>query len=403
MAFVVFSILAWLALGLLGRARHLPGFFASARFALASMQRRPWSSTIQAVALALGLMALLLLSVTRSDLISAWRRSVPADAPNRFAINIEPDQRDAFKTRLGQGGIGTYDLAPMIRARLVAVNGRAIGPGNYQDARAKRLVDREFNLSYADTIPQHNHIVQGQWFTQPTGQVSVEEGIAHTLGLKLGDQLSFDIAGQKVDGRITSLRKLEWDSMHVNFFVIFPPAALRDLPKTWIAAFHLPDVQSDLPDQLAQAFPNITVIDMGAVLSQIQGIINQVIRAVEFLFLFTLGAGLLVLYAALMSSRDERSREAGLLRALGASSRQLSRSQFIEFAALGVLSGILAATGAVAVGWILSTRVFDFAYVFRWEPWAAGVLGGILIATLGGWLGLRPVLHQAPMTTLRET
>jgi len=401
-AFGLFSAVAWLVLRALGRARHLPRISASVRFALASMQRRPLASMVQTVALALGLMALLLLSVTRTDLISAWRKSIPADAPNRFVINIEPDQRDAFRAFLDRAGVGTHDLAPMVRGRLVAVNGRAIGPNDYKDTRAKRLVDREFNLSYADTVPLHNRIVQGQWFTQSTGQVSMEEGIATTLGLKLGDQLSFDIAGQKVAGRITSLRKLEWDSMHVNFFVIFPRPALSDMPKTWIAAFHLSDSQTNLSNQLTQDFPNITVVDMTAVLRQIQSIVDQVVRAVEFLFLFTLSAGLLVLYAALMSSRDERTREAGLLRALGASGKQLSRSQFFEFIVLGALSGILAAAGAVAVGWVLSIEVFDFPYMFRSTPWVAGILGGILIATFGGWLGLRPVLNQPPMATLRE-
>ncbi len=402
-AFVVFATMSYGALKLLSRARHGVRIDASWRFALAAMQRRPLATVVQTVALSIGLMALLILSVTRTDLVSAWRRSVPADAPNRFVINVQPDQRAAFASALGASRITGYDLAPMIRGRLVAINDRAVGASAYQDERAQRLVDREFNLSYTDDLPKHNRVVAGRWFGPGVrDEISIEEGIAKTLGIRLGDTLHFDVAGVAATGRVTSIRKLDWDSMHVNFFVLFSPAALGGLAQTWISAFHVPDADAGSTNRLVRAFPNVTVIDTGAILRQVQGIVDQVVRAVEFLFLFTLVAGVLVLYAALLSSRDERTREAALLRALGASRRQLSRAQLAEFLVVGTLAGLMAAAGATATGWMLATRALDLDYSFGVAVWILGIVGGAVLAASGGWLGLRPVLNEPPLRSLRE-
>lgn len=405
-AFLLFGLAAWGALRLLAALRtgRITGVSMSAswRFALAGMQRRPAATIVQTVALALGLMALLLLSVTRTDLVDAWRKAAPADAPNRFVINIQPDQRQDFRALLDTArDIKQYDFSPMVRGRLIDHNGRAIDPAQFADERARRLVDREFNLSYMDTLPTHNRISAGRWFTGP-GELSIEAGIAKTLGVKLGDELTFDIAGTSAKGRVTSIRTLQWDSMRVNFFVIFPTSGLADAPQTTIAALHVPPGRIDFANRMVQRFPNLTVFDMGTLIRQIQGILDQVIVAVEFLFVFTLVAGLLVLYAALLSSRDERVREAALLRALGASRAQLQRAQAIEFALLGLLAGLLAAAGAVATGWALAEFAFNFPYRFTIWPWLWGMGGGMLIALFGGWVGLRPVLRQPPLTSLRE-
>jgi len=360
-------------------------------------------TVLQTVALAIGLMALLLLSVTRTDLVSAWRRSIPPDAPNRFVINVQPDQRDAFRQALLAAGVSRFDYAPMIRGRLVARDGKALGPERFGDDRAQRLVEREFNLTYANDLPGQNRVVAGRWFAPGArDELSVEEGLAKTLGIRLGDTLRFDIAGVPAEGRVTSLRKLDWDSMHVNFFVIFPPAALQSMAQSWISAFHVSDAEAPLTNRLVKDFPNITIIDTGALLRQVQGIVDQVVRAIEFLFLFTLVAGVLVLYAALLSSRDERTREAALLRALGASSRQLQRAQLAEFFVVGTLAGVLAAAGATAVGYVLATRALELDYTFGPMAWILGIAGGAALATLGGWLGLRPVLNAPPLRSLRE-
>ncbi|MEO8937978.1 MAG: FtsX-like permease family protein, partial [Burkholderiaceae bacterium] len=294
-AFALFTLISFFALRALSAARHGARLDASWRFALASMQRRPVNTIVQTVAIAIGLMALLLLSVTRTDLVSAWRRAVPTDAPNRFVINVQPDQRADFLAALKGAQLTNFDFAPMVRGRLVAVNDKPIGSKDFKEERAQRLVDREFNLSYTDALPDHNKVVAGDWFKAGArDEVSIEEGIAKTLGVRLGDTLRFDVAGVFAQGRVTSIRKLDWDSMHVNFFVIFPPATLGTLAQTWIAAFHLSDTDSGIANRLVQRFPNVTVIDTGAIFNQVQAIVDQVVRAVEFLFVFTLVAGVLV-------------------------------------------------------------------------------------------------------------
>lgn len=399
---VVFALVAWLVLKMLVPLRSFTGRLGmSWRFALAAVQRRPAAAVIQLVSLAVGLMALLLLTVTRTDLVDAWRKAAPPDAPNRFVINIQPDQATPVEQKLDAAGLDAT-LYPMIRGRLIEVNGRKIGPESFQADRAQRLVDREFNLSYAAEAPSHNRITAGRWFTDGSDELSIEEGIAQTLGIALADALTFDIAGQRITARATSFRKVNWDSMRANFFVIMPPSLLKDMPASFITAFHLPAAQSAVTGELLQQFPNLTVIDMTAIFRQVQTVIDQVIQAVEFLFVFTLAAGVLVLYSALASSRDERVREAGLLRALGASRKQLSRAQVAEMLCIGGLAGFLAALGASVVGWALATYGFEFDYTV--SPWVfvAGIVGGCAAALIGGWFGLRGVLQSPPLATLRE-
>jgi putative ABC transport system permease protein len=399
---VVFALVAWLALQLLRPLRVMTGKLGiSWRFALAAVQRRPAATVVQLVSLAVGLMALLLLTVTRTDLVNAWRSSAPPDAPNRFIVNIQPDQVDALDARLRAAGVDA-PISPMVRGRLVEVNGRPVGPENFTGDRAQRLVDREFNISYATDAPTHNRITAGRWFQDGSDELSLEVGIADTLGLKIGDAMTFDIVGERVTARVTSLRKVNWDSMRANFFVITPPSLLAGKPASFITAFHLPAARAGLSGDLLREFPNLTVIDTTAVFRQVQAVIDQVVAAVEFLFVFTLAAGVLVLYAALASSRDERVREAGLLRALGASRQQLSRAQVAEMICIGGLAGFLAAAGASGIGWALARYAFEFDYVV--SPWvfASGIGGGALAALVGGWFGLRGVLNTPPLATLRE-
>jgi putative ABC transport system permease protein len=399
--FAVFALVGWLSLQSL---RHLRGAFTHPgwRFALTSLQRRIGATVVQLVALALGLMALLLLTVIRGDLVDAWRNSSPPDAPNRFVINIQPEQKNPIAARLQQSGIRDPLLFPMIRGRLVQVNGAPVTAASYQEDRAQRLVEREFNLSYMDALPPQNQLTAGRWLDDRAAGASVEEGLAKTLHLKLGDQLVFDVAGQTVAAPITSLRKLEWGSMRVNFFVILNPKLMADLPRTWITAFHLPPQQAHLTNELTRDFPNLTVIDVGSILRQIQNVVDQVVAAVEFLFVFTLVSGVLVLYAALAGSQDERMREAALLRALGATRRQLSQAQWIEFSLIGGLAGLLAATGAAAVGWALARFVFHFEWQLNGAVWIAGLIAGVACAILGGWASLRNVLNQPPLSSLRQ-
>lgn len=401
--FAVFALAGWVALLLLRRAR---GAFSSQgwRFAVTSLQRRPGATVVQVVSLALGLMALLLLTVVRGDLMAAWRTSTPADAPNRFIINIQPDQKQGVERQITGAGVDNLVLYPMIRGRLVAVNGKAITPTTYQNDDARRMADREFNLSTTRDLPAGNDVVAGQWYKDAPGvaEASVEQGIAKTLGLKLGDVMRFDMAGLPVEAKITSLRKLEWGSMRANFFVIINPAAMTDAPTTYMTAFHLPQRGAALANTLTREYPNLTVIDVSGIIRQLQEVLDQVVTAVEFLFMFTLASGVLVLYAALMGSQAERTREAGLLRALGATRKQLAQAQRIEFVLVGGLSGLLAASGAAALGWALATYQFKFPWTFEPGVWLAGLVAGAVCAVIGGWLGLRNVLRQPPLQTLRE-
>ena len=399
--FAAFALISWLALKSL---RYLRGVLnhPSWRFALTGLQRRPGATIVQIVALALGLMALLLLTVIRGDLIGAWRQATPPDAPNRFVINIQPEQQKDVNQRLIAGGVPQPHMYPMIRGRLTEINGKAITAATYTEDRAQRLVEREFNLSTMADIPPKNNLVAGSWYKDDQPEASVEEGLAKTLNLKLGDKLTFDIAGQMVSAPITSLRKLEWGSMQVNFFVILNPKAMVDMPRSWITAFHLPAAHSNLGNQLTRDFPNLTVVDIGSIIKQLQDVVDQVVAAVEFLFLFTLASGGLVLYAALLSSQDERTREAGLLRALGATRKQLSHAQWIEFALIGGLAGFLAASGAAATGWALAHYVFSFTWTFSPWIWIAGMAIGAACTFIGGWIGLRSVLSRPPLETLRE-
>ena len=373
------------------------------RYALASLERRSGASALQITALSIGLMCLLLIAMTRNDLVNGWRKSTPPDAPNEFIIDIQPDQRAAITQYLTTYGWPDATLSPMVRGRLVAINGKAVNPDSYKSEDARRLVDREFNLSYTTTLPSDNRIAAGEWYgNSDKPQISIEQGLAKLINVKPGDVLRFDVTGLTVDAPVTSVRKLDWGSFKVNFFVLMPPAALRDFPATFITSFHLAPSQQSVIDNLIATWPGLTAIDMGPILAQVQNVLEQVIGAVQFLFAFTLAAGVLVLYAALAGTRDERMRESALLRALGASHRQVRAVQVAEFVAVGALSGLMAAIGAQVIGWVLATRVFEFYLSF--DPWLlpAGVAAGVVCAALGGWLSLRHVLSRPALQSLRD-
>ena len=400
-AIALFAVLSWIAVSLLKRA--VPEARAPRWLVLATRQiaARPAFAVLQVSALSVGLLALVLLVLLRTDLISSWRQATPKDAPDRFVINVQPEQSEAFRQRLADAGIKRYDWFPMIRGRLVTVNGQPVKPDDLPDERARRLLDREFNLSNSSTMPQHNTLVAGRWRADEANAVSVEEGLAQTLGLKMGDLLRFDVGGAIAEGRITSLRKVDWSSMRVNFFVMFPTATMPDVPLSYIAAFRAPP-QPGFDNALARDFPNITAIDVSASIAQIQRVLDQVVRAVEFLFGFTLAAGLVVLFAAVSATREARSREFAVMRALGASGKLLAQVQRAELLGIGALAGVLASIAAIAVGWALARFVFEFSWsASPWVPLAGGVAGALL-ALGAGWWGLREVLRRPVVQTLRQ-
>ncbi|PIF89698.1 putative ABC transport system permease protein [Acidovorax sp. 62] len=400
-AVALFAGLSWVAVKLLRKSVNEATAPRWLVLATRQISARPAYAVVQVSSLAVGLLALVLLVLLRTDLISSWRQATPPDAPNRFVINVMPEQADDFQKTLQTSGVAKYDWYPMIRGRLLAVNGQPVGPDTYTEDRAKRLVDREFNLSTAVQQPAHNQIVAGHWTDNEAGAVSVEEGIAQTLGLKLGDSLLFDIGGVQNEARITSLRKVDWGSMRANFFVMYPVQQLEGVAVTYLAAYRAPEAQG-FDNALVRQFPNITNVDMASTITQVQRVLDQVIRAVEFLFAFTLAAGLVVLFAAVTATREERAREFAIMRAVGARASLLRQVQRAELMGVGLLAGFLASAVAVAVGWALARYVFDFAWTASlWVP-LAGALAGAVLALLAGWWGLRDVLRRPVVDTLRR-
>ncbi len=413
-AVLLFAGMGWLAVQVLRRSVVEGSAPPWLMLATRQISARPVYAMVQVSALAVGLLALALLVLLRTDLISSWRNATPVNAPNRFVINIQPDQAEPFLQTLHDAGVRKPDWYPMIRARLVAVNGNTVTPDSYSEERAQRLVDREFNVSFSADQPEHNTVVAGAWQAEELDGLSIEDGIAKTLKLKLGDRLRFDMAGVLHEARITSVRRVDWTSMRANFFVMYPVSRLVtgagfDVPTTYIAAFRAPQrvATADKPvptfdNQLISRFPNVTSVDMGATLNQVQSVLGQVVSAVEFLFLFTLAAGLVVLFAAVTATREERAREYAVLRALGASNHLLAKVQRAELAGVGALAGFLASGVAMAMGWGLAR----FAFEFEWtaSPWVPvlGAVVGALLALAAGWWGLRDVLRRPVVQTLRQ-
>ena len=400
-AVALFAALSWLAVKVLRRSVNETTAPRWLVLATRQISARPVYAVVQVSALAVGLLALILLVLLRTDLVSSWRKATPPDAPNRFVINVMPEQSDPFQKSLRDAGVSKFDWYPMIRGRLISINDKPIAPDDYVDDRAKRLVDREFNLSNSADAPAHNTITAGKWTPDAQGEISVEEGLAETLGLKLGDNLRFDVGGIPSDARITSLRKVDWGSLHANFFVMYTVATLPDVPATYLAAFRAPPAKG-FDNALVRSYPNITNVDMSATIAQVQRVLDQVISAVEFLFGFTLAAGLVVLFAAVTATREERAREFAVMRAVGARASLLRQVQRAELIGVGLLAGLLASIVASAIGWALARYVFEFTWTASPLVPLGGALAGAVLALAAGWWGLREVLRRPVVETLRR-
>ena len=400
-AALLFALVAWLAVTALRRfvpEARAPRWLVLATRAIAA---RPAFAVLQVASMAIGLMALWVLVLLRTDLIDSWRAATPPDAPNRFVINIQPDQATAYRDMLKGAGVQGDDWFPMIRGRLVTINDEAIAHRYKPESDASNMIQRELNLSHSVVLPRQVKIVAGKWVPDEADGLSVEEGLAKTLGLKLGDKMVFDVGGQMVSGHITTLRKVDWGSMRVNFFVMFPRASMGDLPLSYISAFRAPATPG-FDNRLSRQFPNVTAIDVSATIAQVQGVLDQVIHAVELLFAFALVAGLVVLVATVSATREARAREFAVMRAVGASGSLLRNVQQVELLGVGALAGLLAASAAVAVGWSLATWVFEFHWNPPWWVPVAGAASGGALALAAGWWSLHEVLARPVMETLRR-
>jgi len=403
LAILLLGLLAWWMLrGLLPLRRYLP---IALRFGIANLARRRADTIAQVLAFGLAVMVLLLLGVVRNQLLDDWRAQLPADAPNHFLINIQAGEIPGLRDYLHRHGVELGGVYPTVRGRLLAINGKPVTAQSYTDPRAQRLADREFNLSWADHLPQDNRLLAGDfWPPEPTdsAQISLEEGLARTLDLKLGDRLSFSVAGRSLEVRISSLRKVEWDSFRVNFFALMPPQQLQDMPASWITSFYLPGDKQAILNPLVRDYPNITVIDIASIMQQVRGIMDKVALAIQYVFLFTLLAGLVLLYTAIQTTQDVRLKEGAILRTLGATGGQLRLSQLAEFAAIGLMSSLLGVMSAQAVAAVLAWQVLALDYQPSWGGSLYGLLLGTAGIALAGLLGTRRLNRMPSWQVIRE-
>ena len=399
----VLALLAWALILLVRRLRtRLRGPW---RYGLANVSRRASASIAQVSALGLGLMALLLLTFVRTDLLDRWRDAMPADAPNRFIINVQPDQVPSVREFLAGQGVSEPELYPMIRARLTEYNGQPANGEMYpENSRGRRMAEREFNLSEAAALRDDNVVTAGAFWTgvPESPELSVEEEFAESLGWKIGDEVAFDIAGARYAGRITSLRRVDWESFRPNFFVLGSPGSLEGYSGSFITAVKVPPERTRFTAELVSAYPNLSVIDIDAVLAQVRSTVDQVSMVVEAVFAFSLLAGVLVLLAAVSASQDERLLEGGVMRVLGGSGRQLRLAQASEFAAIGLLSGVVAAIAASVLAGVVASQVFELPW--RADPAlaATGAIAGLLAALVAGLWATRRIITAPPSVTLRE-
>ena len=400
--FVLLAVAGWVMVKALAPLRS--GVGVAWRYGLANIARRGRDSIVQVVAFGLGFMVLLLLGLVRDDLLRDWQRSLPADAPNYFMINIRPDEGAGVEQFFAKAGLPATELVPMLRARLSAINGVPVEQVAFKGERAHDFVEREANLSWSATLSPGNKIVAGQWWSGATPaapQISVETDYAERLGFKLGDKLTYDVAGEPVSGTITNLREVRWDTFKPNFFVVFSPGVLETATGTLITSVHVEPAQRPQLVDLVRQFPEVTIIDIEALLAQVRDVMNKASLAVQYVFLFTLAAGLMVLLAAVQATRDERRYESAMLRTLGASRSVVFQGVAAEFIVLGALSGLLAAAGATGVGYVLATRVFDLQYSPDPWVWLIGIAGGAMMVGSAGILAARSVVSHPPMQALR--
>ena len=386
----------------IGRARS--GVGVAWRYGLANVARRGRDSAVQVVAFGLGITVLLLLTIVRTDLLEGWRASLDENAPNHFLINIQPHEVDAVGNLFAENGIEVPAFTPLVRARMTTINDESVKDREYPNRDGEWLANREANLSWSAALSSSNDIVDGEWWPADYAGpplASIEEEAAMNAGLTLGDRLRFTVAGRDVEAEIASIRKVNWDSFQPNFFIVLSPGALDGMPTTFISSMRIPDEKQPMLIGLMRAHPSISVIDLGAILEQVRGIIEKASLAVQAVFLFTLAAGVAVLFAAVQSTIDERRFESAMLRALGARRRTVFAGVMAEFAALGAAAGVLASAGASVLAALVAVQLFDLPYEFNPVIWIAGVGAGILVVCISGFFAARGAVNAAPVDVLR--
>ncbi|WP_346831314.1 ABC transporter permease [Pseudomonas abietaniphila] len=397
-----------LLLALQSLRRLLAGASLPWRLGLGQLLRHPMAAAGQSLAFGLILLSMGLIALLRGELLDTWQNQLPKDAPNYFALNILPTERDHFAERMGQLSTHSAPLYPMIPGRLMSINGEPVSKFVTKDSRGENATQRDLNLTWSANLPEGNSITEGQWWTsdQPPADdeipgVSVETKLAKSLNMKLGDTLSFVIGGANHEVKVTSLRDINWDTFQPNFFMIFQPGTLKDVPTTYLTSFYLAPGNDQQIVELSRAFPAVTILQVEALLEQLRSILDQVTLAVQYVLLFVLAAGLAVLFSGLQATLDERIRQGALLRALGANRALLIKARRIEFGLLGAVSGVLAALGCELVSFAL----YRYAFNLEWHPHAwllvLPLIGAALVGGAGVF-GTRRALNASPLTVLRE-
>jgi putative ABC transport system permease protein len=399
-----------LALYVVGRVlvatmgRFRSGVGVAWRYGLANVARRGRASAVQVVAFGLGITVLLLLTIVRTDLLEGWRQTLDEDAPNHFMINIQPDERESIAAIFEGESIPVPRFDPLVRARMTTINGTSVKEIEYPDGGGEWFANREQNLSFARDLKSSNELLEGEWWpTDYAGPplVSVEEEVAIETGLGIGDVLEFSVAGQTVEATITSVRKVNWDSFEPNFFLVLTPGALDGFPTSYISSLRVPTEKKTVFAGLVRQHPSVSVIDLDSIISQVRGIIEKASLAVQAVFIFTILAGIAVLFAAVQSTIDERRFESAMLRALGAPKRIVFAGVMAEFAALGLAAGFLAALGASVLAAIVAVKLFQLPWAFSPELWLAGLAAGVLIVCFSGYFAARGAINAAPVDVLR--
>jgi putative ABC transport system permease protein len=392
------------ARSLLSGGRRVGGFAGSIwRVALAGLQRRGRANALQMVIFAMAIMLMLLLSVVRSSLIGQWQAQLPADAPNHFLLNLAPEEKPVLESFFSEQGVASEALYPMTRGRVFSVNAEQLP--EWRDVEGEGVPrQREANFTWADALPDGNVLIEGDWWDADTDRpwISLEEGFAQDVGAEVGDRLSLRIGAAEFDAEVRNIRRVDWQSMRPNFFVVFPRRVLEQYPGMFMTSFRLLPEQKPVLNQLVSILPTVTVIELDIVIQEMRTVIDQVARALELVLAVILVAGALVLISGVRSSLDARLKESALMRALGARSRVVLGTLWIEFLVLGAMAGSLAAAGTEVAAWALQTRVFEMS----WSPtpalwWIGPLTGALIVGTLGVW-SCRRVVRTPPVTLLRE-
>jgi putative ABC transport system permease protein len=373
------------------------------RYGIANVARRGRESSVQVVAFGIGLMVLLLLTSVRTELMSEWQATLPADAPNQFLINIQPDEREALGAMLRDAGVPEPPFTPLVRARMSHINGKPVDDYPAATPRGRDELDDETNLTWSATLPPGNEVVSGRWWQEgaEVPEISLEEELRAAIGLKLGDEITYAIGGDSLTVRLTSTRSVQWESFRPNFFMVLSPGAIERFAHTYITSLHLAPEQRGVLVDLVRQFPSVSALDIGAVLDQVRRSMDRAALAVQYVFLFTLAAGVMVLLAAIQSTRDERMFESAVLRTLGARRSVVLQGVAAEFTALGLLAGTLAAVGAASIGYVLATQLFRLDFVPGVALWLGGLVAGALVVGISGTLAVRSVINHSPVATLR--